>query len=391
MTAPFFIASPPRTGGTLLTRLLCAHPEVECIREAYLLSPDNPDSILHPDSPKRDAYGFTPEQCAQWAAMIPTAICDSCSGIGTVDIDGVAERIVCAACNGRGSGRTPTAETYRAMVLEIVHDYGTRTGATHVGISWPFLGLCLDLVRDAFPDAPIVYSVRDPRAIWWSGRQKGGTPQWADGYLNTVLSCDDAIRLVDSLAVKYEQLTASEADAWDDVRWLWRGLGLDPGIKPERVRDPERWQWVPNAAGPLDTTRADAWRSEMSNEIVRRINAIARVRAYCETYGYDPDAPGKPTNQDIFSAWLAGDDAVDLSVVRGEARRARNGANAALDALYAAQMELDDDIGGTNDTDPAGAWGRGYQAGYCTGKAQTQWMIGHIINRVAWEGLHEDG
>ena len=58
----FFCIGVPKTGTTLLARLLDQHPDIACMWESYAFHPRSRASLFNPTSDKWKQHGFDREQ-----------------------------------------------------------------------------------------------------------------------------------------------------------------------------------------------------------------------------------------------------------------------------------------------------------------------------------------
>lgn len=276
---PFFVIGPPKTGTTVLTRLLCQHPDVTSLSESYVLQPDAPPSIANPQGEgKWETHGFTREDAERWQR---------------------------AFAEGR------PADALRAVLEDAWRRMGGGEIPAAAGDSWPYYMPHLPTVLEAFPDAKLIYSTRDPRATYWSGETFRGR---RNGVLITsqLLEADRRLKAVPqandgrTLAVRYEKLVEEPAAV---LGRIWEFLGVEPGrgwVDYDAERDPwpGRWTWVSNATRPLDPSRIDRWQQEMP-AAARRIVGLASAE-YCAAYGYPVELDDSYTVDEMLTAFTCG-------------------------------------------------------------------------------------
>lgn len=274
--APFFIVGPPKTGTTLLTRLIVQQPQVTCISESYVLEPGRPGSIAHPGGEKWAQHGLSQAQASAWHQAFETMA---------------------------------PAAALRHVLTEAWETMRAQTNSPIVGDSWPFYSLHLPVLAEAFPDAKYIYTTRDPRAVYWSGETYMGRKQgsWNSALL---LNMDRRARRFfekrDVFVVRYEELVQHPEVV---LSGLWEYLGADPAdgwvdYQADKDPYPERWAWIPNATKPLDPSRCNRWQLEMP-AATRRVADLAAAE-YANVWDY-PVALDEGYAQDEFvDAFIAG-------------------------------------------------------------------------------------
>lgn len=264
----FFCIGAAKTGTTILARMLDQQPDVACLWEAFFFHPTHEASILNPDTNKFGRHGLSLDRVRQWQERATVRV---------------------------GSGRHARlgirdARVGREIMTEVLTEFGELAGATVVGDKWPGYHRQLDLLTAAFPDAKLIYNVRDPRGVWNSGetfRDRGR----GDKHLDEMLKADAAVRshLADDqfLTLRYEDLIAQPRQTMQRVA-AFVGFEFDAAaIDYERENDPfpRRWYWVPTAKGDLDVALTEKWRHEMALTTQRLVTE--RCAEFIERYGYD--------------------------------------------------------------------------------------------------------
>ena len=276
---PFFIIGPPKTGTTILTRLIVQHPEVTSISESYVLEPDRPGSIANPSGTNWKQHGFEPEQAEHWRSELRT--------------------------------KDPS-EALQSILNDAWQRMKGKTTAQVFGDSWPFYFNYLDSLEKAFPNAKFIYTTRDPRAVYWSGETFRNRRQgpWNSQLL---LSGDRQTRPFiekfqrQTLIVHYEDLIQH---AGNEMERIWSHIGVDASrgyieYDPDQDPWPERWSFIPNATKPIDPTRPARWKNEMPEEI-SKVMSIAAAD-YMKQWEYPLDLPqGKINAEMVSSAFLCG-------------------------------------------------------------------------------------
>jgi hypothetical protein len=281
-----FMISPPKTGSTLLARLLDQHPKVAVIRESYSLVKDHPNYLLNPESRTWRAHGFTRKQIERWRLLADEP-----------------EKLIRAYCDA----------------------YAEIRGADIVIESWPFWGrhsegalTALKNLHASFPSWPWICGLRDSRAVAWSTFTSNSLSAATKDMLEMHAGIDVAVHSIGHpwLPVRYEDLVV---DPERCVRQIWRGLGLDPDegwieYDPNRDPHPQRWRQIPKSIESIDPAVADRWKTEMPGY---QANAVTEsMRPYLERYGYD--TASRMSTGDVLNAFLSGGPVPELSERRIE-------------------------------------------------------------------------
>ena len=270
----FFCVGSEKSGTTLLARMLDQHPEIACLWESYAFRPGSPASIFNPDSEKWRRHGFSESDVRRW------------SRIWNAQPQAFFRRIL-----SRFTGNSLyTTSCLRQTMPPALADFAGRCSASVAGDKWPGYIRYLGELLSVFPDARIIYNVRDPRALWNSA-ERFKDRRRGDELLNLMLENDERIRPYlerpNFLTVRYEELVCETEET---VRQMYQFLGCDFSSRDLRYapRDdpyPDRWSWVPTASGPIDPWHAIKWREQVSPADVERITAIAS--SFMDHHGYD--------------------------------------------------------------------------------------------------------
>ncbi|MEM9188001.1 MAG: sulfotransferase [Myxococcota bacterium] len=242
----FFCIGTRESGADLVARVLDGHPDAACLRDSYAMQPSAPSSILNPASDQWRVHGFCEDQVRGWAE----------------------------------------APHFAQVMPELLADFAKRMGGNVVGDQWPFYIDYLDPLMRAFPDAKLVYTVRDPRAVWSQVRAETDRAH-ADKELSELLEKDRAIGCLrghpNLLTVRVEDLICNPPET---IRELHGFLHLTDPADPELARSSlaERWGALEDVSTALDPRTTTEWRHRMKPKEVRRISQQARW--FIEKYGY---------------------------------------------------------------------------------------------------------
>jgi hypothetical protein len=273
--APVFVVGCPRSGTTLVQRLLGAHPMVAAAPETFF--------VRH-HWMRRAAYGPLTGNCAFRRAVDDLV---RAPAFGEMGLEAGAFRR--AAAEGE--------RTWPALFRLLLSRFAAREGARVVAEKTPNHALYLDVLARFFPAMRVVHVLRDPRAVAWSWRRV----PWSTG-----LVAADAgvwVRYVEAArralarrpramhTVRYERLVrAPEAEA----RRLCRFLALPFEAAMLRFHqtdaaplDLAREPWKARAAEPIDARAATRWQREAPTRFVADVEAVA-VRAM-RRWGYAPE------------------------------------------------------------------------------------------------------
>jgi len=283
MNPYLFIVGCPRSGTTLLRRMVDAHPEIAITRETHWI----PDVIA-------EGRGVDLAGCA--TADLP-AVLDAHPKFATLGIDREElERLA----RGRPS--------YPAFVTALFDRYGAARGKRIVGDKTPGYVREIGLLHELFPHARFVHLVRDGRdvclsALEWERKAeqfRRRFPTWDDAPVATaalwwrwhVLQGRESGRGLAPglyLELRYEALVA---DPEGECRRLCDSLRVafdpamlrfhegrtrfEPGLSAKRA-------WLPPTAGLRD------WTTQMPREQVEEFEAAAGDAL--EAFGYPRAVP----------------------------------------------------------------------------------------------------
>lgn len=272
---PIFLVGCPRSGTTLLSTMLHAHPRLAFPPETR---------FLLPAYEARDAFGDLSVRANR--VRLAQRITGRGSRFRDLGLD--RKTVVAAIADG-----PPTLGSAFAIVWR---EFARSRGKVRWGEKRPAYWRHMDVVSLLFPDAQFVHLVRDPRACvasllrvhWTQGGVEDAAAVW-------VLAEREIHRFSDRSgpdmyhALRYEDLLADPARA---LRGLCRFLGeeFDPAMLDyqEAAHDivPDRKTWHDNTKGTLDPSRTDAWRVQLSRPQVRLVEVAARHGM--RRWGYSP-------------------------------------------------------------------------------------------------------
>jgi hypothetical protein len=270
----FFCVGSEKSGTTLLARILDQHPKVACIWESYAFRPDSRASIFNPASEKWGRHGFSESDVQRW------------SRIWNAQPQAFFRRVL-----RRLTGNSFFVNScFRQTMPSALTDFARRCNASVVGDKWPGYIRYLDNLLSVFPDARIIYNVRDPRALWNSA-QRFKERHRGDELLRLMLENDKRIRPYlerpNFLTIRYEDLVC-EPEGTAERMYDFLGCDFSTGyLQYDQQNDPypDRWNWVPTAGGRIDPWHAIKWKQQVSPADIERITAIAA--SFMDRHGYD--------------------------------------------------------------------------------------------------------
>jgi hypothetical protein len=262
ITAPVFLVGCPRSGTTLLQRLLDAHPmlaiapETHFIRRFWL---------------KRDAYGdlAAPDTFERLVDDV-------------IQMPEFADMQLDAAEFRREAARIE--RSIPAVFDLLLGSFGRRRGARIVGEKTPNHLLYMPALEEFFPDARFIHIIRDPRAVvnswrtvpWSTGSIAGDTAVWTR-YMQTAWRQPPAAGHLH--VMRYEAL-ATEPERELRAVCDFLAIPFEPAMlsfheRESRTVDFDREPWKKNAAGPIQTRARDEWRNALAPEQVAEIERTA--------------------------------------------------------------------------------------------------------------------
>ncbi len=270
----FFCIGVQKTGTTVLARLLDQHPRIACVWESWAFKPRAPASLFNPRSDAWRKHGFAEADIRRWSRRW-----------GGRPV-GLARRLARAFL-----GRDPLgSRRFAATMAPLLDDFARRCQASVVGDKWPQYIDFLPETLAALPDARFIYNVRDPRGLWNSAERFKDRGR-GEEILAEMLAKDRRVRpylaRANFLTVRYEDLVLRPEET---MPRLYDFLGCDYNrayLAYDRARDPypARWDWVPQASGPLDPHHVFKWQRQLPADDQAHIASLAAD--FMTHYGYD--------------------------------------------------------------------------------------------------------
>lgn len=275
--APVFVVGHPRSGTTLLASMLGRHPDFVATPESLFLC-----QVRYQLGAAR-AKGPGAVTAAAMRGPLQYMIADG---------DAFTARLRAAAGDGSVDERT--------LFAALLEDYRAAHGAARVVEKTPLHVRHMDELSAWFPDCRIVWIVRDGRACirslqkvaWASSDAPRLARQWVRNMaLGAALAPAAGPRL---MTVRYEALIA---DPETELARLCAHLGVEPApgmaetARGTTVIKPTETSWKGKVTTPIDASRAEAWRHELSPEDLARVGPIMNDTLARLGYPTDPVRP----------------------------------------------------------------------------------------------------
>lgn len=268
----FFCVGTQKSGTTLLARVLDQHPYIACICESYILKPKSQSSIVNPESNSWAKYGFSKSDVQRWHKTM------------------IAKPDLWSRLQRKLIGKNDFLSlNFENVVREIFEDFSAKCNARVVGDKWPWYIDNINVLLKAFPNAKIIYNVRDPRGIWYSAQKFKGRGR-GDEILQEMLSKDRKIAPYLSqenfLTIRYEDLVV---DPHKTCKRLYQFLECDfseeyLNYSLDKDPLPKRWNWIPETSDNFNPYHTKKWKDKMTKEEIDQVNKISQV--FIEKYNY---------------------------------------------------------------------------------------------------------
>jgi hypothetical protein len=276
--APIFVVGVARSGTTLLSAMLSAHPRLDCGPESRFFA-----RYRHLDARARDRImdpATWPRPAVDFMASLRN------QGHPVVELFGLTLPEIGTYLAGRQPSTSAMLES-----LTVLH--AQRRGAARWIEKTPRHLLMTETLREGWPQARIVRIVRDPRDVALSLAGMPFAKESVVGNLVRVDADDRASRArIESderaMTLRYEDLvTEPERELRRVCRFI--GEDYDPAMLDSRdgaseVAAEHEW-WKEAVSGPLNTASVGRWRTEMSAD-ARRFAAL-HLGDYLREHGYE--------------------------------------------------------------------------------------------------------
>lgn len=275
---PLFVVGCPRSGTTLLSLMIHAHPRLAMPPETRFLT-----RLWR----KRETFGdlTTPRQRRRLARA-----CTRGSRLAHLGLEKVPTREAILAA-------PPTLGSAFGTVFA---EFARSQGKARWGDKRPLYYQEVDVLLRLFPDAQLVHCIRDPRATvaslkrmpWWPFDSIGAMATWSHAEW-----C--ARRNVKRLpadtyhVVRYESLVSDPRQVLTRLCDFLDEDFDEAMLEPARVRHlvPESKTWHANLGSDVSTARVEAWRSRLAPWEVGLIELVLRRKL--ARWGYRPSGDGR--------------------------------------------------------------------------------------------------
>lgn len=276
---PIFLVGVPRSGTTLLQRILDAHEDVAVAPETF---------FVRRFADRRKHYGRLGDPRHREKLLSDLLATPEFAEMGLDPAE--FRRTVDALAS-------PSLE-YHEVFAAWLDAYRRRRGKRIVGEKTPNHLLAMRRLEDWFPNARFVHIVRDPRAVaeswrgvpWTNGSLEADAEVWRR-YLET--SRREPPLRAPCHVVRYESLIANPES---ETRRMCEAIGLSYSDTMLRFHEVgaeavnvEREPWKAEALKPLSIAGADRWRERLDADEIARIEAV--VCFEMRRAGYRPATP----------------------------------------------------------------------------------------------------
>lgn len=184
---------------------------------------------------------------------------------------------------------------YRRAVVVLMEKYG-KAGVAGIGDKSPDFFRTPDLARHVRESHRLIYTIRDPRAIRrsiWADE----TPEvekerrWGNFKSNFRFWKDDLLR-ENVLVVKYESLLSNTEK---ELEGIFSHIGVENAQTYREAfprKFPERFLWkgamsCADNGVVFQSGKSDLWRTELTGEVIRDLEADPEVSEVLERFGYE--------------------------------------------------------------------------------------------------------
>lgn len=261
---PIFVVGCPRSGTTLLSTMLHAHPRIAIPPETRFLLPAYHDRHQYGDLRDRDNRYELGRRMTRKGAKF--------RDLGLRRRDVVAKIVAGPPTFGSAAGT-------------VWREFAHSRGKSRWGEKRPTYWREMDVVLRLFPDAQIVHLVRDGRSCIASLKQ---VEWWGRDMLGTMTTWTLADRLLREIGqqvpagsyhyLRYEDLLADpSAELGSLCDFL--GEAFDPAMldRAAAAADivPSRKTWHDRVHGDLDASRIEAWRTGLTDDELGLFERVA--------------------------------------------------------------------------------------------------------------------
>jgi|GEM_PF-1808956 len=265
----FFIIGPLRTGSSLLTRCIDDHPESICLCESEINRALFPGYVVLYHSWRMMAHGLKQSEA-----------------IGLLD-------------RKKQDDIGSIIKWYSDVVPRLSDLYG-KENVTKLGDKSPDLFRCPELVRYLSSNFPLIYTVRDPRAIFCSIEYQSNVSadekkhRW-ESLVQNYLAWKPHLTSPNMLILRYEDLIVDPPMTMEAV---YNHLGLRRSrrfLMPFQRAYPERFLWATavdwetGIRKEFDPNRITSWKTKLTADQLNCIHSDEIVLEFMERFDYPVD------------------------------------------------------------------------------------------------------
>lgn len=243
----FFLTGPNRTGTTLLCRCIDDHPRCVCLFESNIHTEAFGGIKTVGHSGRMKKHGFSPEQTKALRKKIQP-------------------------------GNMASILNWYDECAHILGELYDKPELTHIGDKNPYFNSSRGFVKE-IKNYPKIWTIRDPRAVWYSGRAK--KKDYLDPYLRNVMwflpRMDDS-----TLIIRFEDFVLDPKTTMKKV-FEFLGVSYDESYlchKPNKYD--RRFKWNPNSVGAFDPSQLKKW-----TNVPSKVLEMEWVKKVMKKFGYE--------------------------------------------------------------------------------------------------------
>lgn len=262
----FFLIGPLRTGSSLMSRCIDDHPAALCLCESEINRTLFPVYCLEYHCERMSLHGLSLE--------------------ATIELlDRKKQNDIGSFLRWHGEVRRKLADLYSKEFIEMSGDKS------------PDYFVSPELVRHLAASHPLIYTVRDPRAILGSIEREAEVPEstkrerW-DNLIQNYVTWEPHLDSANVLCVRYEDLIGSPEAT---MRAVYAHLKLPYSSRYMEQFSrpcPQRFHWETNVdrvtgmRRDFDPDRATYWRAALGSEQLARVQSDAVIADFMDRFGY---------------------------------------------------------------------------------------------------------
>ncbi|HKJ94168.1 MAG TPA: sulfotransferase [Gammaproteobacteria bacterium] len=262
--SPVFIVGAPRSGTTLLAAMIGSHSRIAC-------------------GPETQFFNKIPASARRAAVQDPAWPARAVAELGALELSGQRVHKLFALSVDDLRARLADREPGVAAMLDaLTGSFAERAHKPRWAEKTPNHLLHLDELRRAYPRAPVIRIVRDPRDAalsmvrlpWTSDSVIANAYLWNDWHER---SAAFFARDRNTVTVRFEDLlghpTARLGALCEFIGEAFEPAMLDTARAGSAVGSPNE-PWKRQVSGPLDPSRRHAWKSRLDAATQRALNAV---------------------------------------------------------------------------------------------------------------------